>query len=96
MNAQAILAVVVVTAFITLVAIWMVAPPRGDQATMALVNALVMVVGSGFMSVLNYYFGSSSGSRDKDETISRMAPPPPLVTPRPSISTAETIARRSP
>jgi len=75
-SAQGILAVVVVGAFIILVGIWMWRPPSGDQATMALVNALVMVVGSGFMTVLNYYFGSSSGSKDKDETISRMAQTP--------------------
>jgi hypothetical protein len=94
-NAQAVLAVVVVVAFIALVAVWMVEPPQADDKIMTMVNALVMMVGTGFLTVVNYYFGSSAGSKDKDEVIARAtlppaeipAPPPaaPAARPRPSL-----------
>ena len=41
-------------------------------------NDVVMVlagtIGSGFMTVLNYYFGSSRGSQSKDDTIAKQLP----------------------
>ena len=63
---QNILSLGVSLAFVLLVWIWMVHPPTGDKDTLALLNALVMVVGSAFLAVINYHFGSSSGSKDKD------------------------------
>lgn len=42
-------------------------PQNGGEALLVILGAL----SSGFASVLNYYFGSSSSSKQKNETISR-------------------------
>lgn len=68
MTVQGILAVGLCVAFPALVLLWMIRPPTGDASSIALLNALIMVVGSAFLSVIGYYYGSSSSSKDKEET----------------------------
>jgi hypothetical protein len=51
--------------------------PEGAKETL---NIVIGVLAGGVATILNYYFGSSASSRDKDSTISTMAgnqPPPP-------------------
>lgn len=54
-----------------------------------LLNTLLGVLATGFTTVVMYYFGSSSSSRAKDETIAAQAgvpiaaPPPPAPAPAP-------------
>lgn len=76
-NVQAALALGIALSFVALVTVWMLHPPQGDEAHLSLLNALVMVVGTAFLTVVNWYFGSSAGSKDKDqsqhELLDRMA-----------------------
>ncbi|MBD2054618.1 hypothetical protein H6F88_00990 [Oculatella sp. FACHB-28] len=44
-----------------------------DDNTNSLINILIGTLTAGFSTVLGYYFGSSSGSRTKDETISQLS-----------------------
>lgn len=68
MTVQGVLAIGITIAFPALVLLWMLRPPTGDASSIALLNALIMVVGSAFLSVIGYYYGSSSSSKDKEET----------------------------
>ncbi len=45
---------------------------ENDQATTSLINILVGSLTAGYSTVLAYYFGSSSGSRSKDNTIASL------------------------
>ena len=71
-EAREVISGLIVVAFVGLVLLWMLHAPTGDPATLSLLNALIMVVGSAFTTVCNYYFGSSSGSKAKDDTIAHM------------------------
>jgi len=69
---QGIVALFIAISFVALVTLWMVHPPSGDQAVISLLNALIMVVGSAFLQVTGYFFGSSSGSKAKDDTQTKL------------------------
>ena len=80
-----VLAVAVTLGFFGLLAIQcFVEIPAANQS---LLNIMTGSLGSGWIAMLSYYFGSSSGSKDKDMTIQiqaassgKVAPiPPPLV-----------------
>lgn len=47
-----------------------------DPASSALINILVGAMTAGYSTVLGYYFGSSSGSKNKDQTIALLTHPP--------------------
>lgn len=66
-SVQGVLALGIAIAFVGLVALWMLHPPSGDKDVLALLNALIMVVGSAFLSIVNFFFGSSTGSKEKDD-----------------------------
>lgn len=70
-NAPKILATVVVVGFFGVLG-WMFkygVPKEGDEALLILLGAL----GAGFGMVLSYYFGSSSGSAQKNTIMEKMA-----------------------
>jgi hypothetical protein len=65
---------------------------QNDQTTTSLINILVGSLTAGYSTVLAYYFGSSAGSRNKDNTIAGLtadagisavsaAPPSPPILP---------------
>ncbi len=50
--------------------IWMLtAPPYGDQSVVTLLNVLIGALVAGFTAVINFWLGSSQGSRDKDKAV---------------------------
>lgn len=67
LSVQGSLAIGVGVSFVGLVLLWMLRPPEGDPASLSLLNALVMVVGTSFLTVVNWYFGSSSESKTKGD-----------------------------
>jgi FtsH-binding integral membrane protein len=68
------LAFLVTGAFILVVFGWMFFPPKAsDAGSLAVLNTLTGVLGTSFVSIMTFYFGSSKGSKDKDDTISQMA-----------------------
>lgn len=89
-DTQKILAFVIVIAFIVVILLWMFFPPGGTQGTLAVLNTLVgALVGMAGM-VGTFYFGSSRGERNKDNTIvslSQTPPAPPAATPSSSSPT---------
>lgn len=69
---QNCLAIMVTIGFFGIVVGWMYQPPQGDGASIAVLNTLTGMMGSAFLGVITYFFGSSSGSREKDDTIKNL------------------------
>jgi len=69
---QNCLAIMVSLGFFAIIIGWMYQPPQGDPATLAVLNTLTGMMGSAFLAIITYFFGSSSGSREKDDTIKQM------------------------
>jgi hypothetical protein len=68
------LALGITGAFILVIFGWMFFPPKAaDAGSLAVLNTLTGVLGTAFVSIMTFYFGSSKGSKDKDDTISQMA-----------------------
>lgn len=74
--AQYFLALVVMVAFLAVIVIWIFHPPTGEAGQLAVLNTLVGALGAAFGMVVSYFFGSSSGSQQKDETINTLASVP--------------------
>ena len=70
MTTQPWIAFIVVFAFISLLGGLMLLPPVGDAQ---LLNTFFGILAAGFTQVVSFYFGSSSGSAKKDETISQLS-----------------------
>jgi hypothetical protein len=62
--------------FGAVITLWMLRPPTGTEGTMAMLNALLGSLVTITVGAVGYYFGSSSGSQQKDDTISAMAAAP--------------------
>lgn len=69
---QNCLAIMVTVGFFTIIVGWMYYPPKGDGASLAVLNTLTGMMGAAFLAIITYFFGSSSGSKDKDDTIRQM------------------------
>lgn len=67
-NMMAILAVIGVFAPLTLLSILIY---KGEEPTALVAGFIGMILGS-YPMIFNYYFGSSSGSKSKQETIDKM------------------------
>jgi hypothetical protein len=65
-----IISMVVVMGFFAVFAAFVMLPIKGDQTT---INMLVGAVISAFTSVLNYFVGTTSGSKSKDATLANIA-----------------------
>jgi hypothetical protein len=72
-DTQKLLAFILVIAFIVIVLIWMFRPPAGDAGAIAVLNTLVGTLGGFTAAVVTFYFGSSKGSKDKDDTLGDIA-----------------------
>jgi hypothetical protein len=65
-----LLALVITTMFGGVIAILLLHPPTLSEGTTALVNVAFGILASGTGLAWGYYFGSSSSSQKKDDTIS--------------------------
>jgi uncharacterized protein YcbK (DUF882 family)/soluble lytic murein transglycosylase-like protein len=66
----------VVVTFTLIICVLIVNPPKKDdlnQGYQSLINVLVGALAAGYSTVLGYYFGSSVGSRGKDQSIATFA-----------------------
>lgn len=70
---QGMIAFLVTVAFILIILVWMFFPPKGDAGSIAVLNTLVGSLAAAFGMVVSYFYGSSSGSKDKDDTIKAMS-----------------------
>lgn len=76
-DTQKILAFIVVCSFIIVLFILTLFPPKGmDQTMLTLVNVLLGALVAKFSSVVDYYFGSSRSSTNKDSMIAALTTPP--------------------
>lgn len=69
-DTQCVLAFLLNGAFIAVIFVWIFHPPAADAASTAVLNTLVGTLGGMAGMVDTFYFGSSKGSKDKDDTIS--------------------------
>lgn len=71
---QHVVAVMVLCAYIALVGVlcWHSVPPENKEP----LEIVLGVMGTAFGGVIGYYFGSTSASREKDQTISNLATAP--------------------
>ena len=53
--------------------LWFLTRHEVAQASRDLMNIMIGTLGSAWVSVITYYFGSSAGSRDKDATINKLS-----------------------
>jgi len=74
LSIQNCLAIMVTLGFFGIIVGWMYQPPQGDGASIAVLNTLTGMMGAAFTGIITYFFGSSSGSHEKDETIKQMVP----------------------
>lgn len=72
-DTQRLLAFIIITAFIIVIIIWLFHAPTGDAGSIAVLNMLMGSLASLAGMVATFYFGSSKGSKDKDDTISSIA-----------------------
>lgn len=70
---QNILALVIVVGFIGMMLFWTVVPPPENPSVLGMMQILLGLLGAAATAVTSYYFGSSSGSKDKDTTIGDIA-----------------------
>jgi uncharacterized membrane protein len=71
-NTQQVITFALVFAFIAVIFIWMIWPPKViDQSAMTVVNMLLGALVAKFTTIIDFFFGSSQGSKAKDESQSR-------------------------
>jgi predicted lipid-binding transport protein (Tim44 family) len=71
-NTQQIIAYALVFSFIGVIFVWMLMPPKVvDQAALTVVNMLLGALVAKFTTIIDFFFGSSQGSKAKDESQSR-------------------------
>lgn len=62
--------VIVVIGFVTLMSLWLFHPPTSDPALLSVLNIMVGTLASAFGAVVQYWLGSSAGSKQKDDSLS--------------------------
>ncbi len=101
---QSTLALLVSFGFLSIIFVLIFIPPKDEQISTVLINLLGNLATVVAM-VFGYFFGSSSGSNKKDETISTMALSPVVsgkngisvaVPPVPGVTTVQTTTTVEP
>ena len=74
-----VIAFSLVGAFIAVIFVWMLHPPQGlDQVALGIINMLIGALVAKMTTVVDFYLGSSEGSKAKDDaqsrTIERLTP----------------------
>ncbi len=70
---QTLLAFIIIVAFVTMIAALMVLPVPAETSSIQLINTFMGLLAGMAASVVSYYFGSSTTSKTKDETIQRLS-----------------------
>ncbi len=71
-DTQQSIAFVIIGSTIVIILIWLFRPPTGTEGAMAVLNNLMGALLAAFGMVVAFYFGSSKGSKDKDEANTKM------------------------
>ena len=71
-NTQQVIAYVLVGAFIIVIFGWMFFPPKSlDQAALSIINMLIGALVAKMTTVVDFFLGSSEGSKAKDDAQNR-------------------------
>ena len=69
-HAPIVVSILVVAGFLAVVFIWLVRPLQSQsEGVLTVVNILVGSLGTAFSQTVQYWLGSSAGSKNKDEII---------------------------
>lgn len=86
---------IVPAAYIGIVVLWLLHPPDAKPEVLSVLNTMIGILGAAMGVVISFFFGSNSGSKAKDDTISTMAvnaassaPLQTLTTPLPTTTGA--------
>lgn len=72
-NTQQVISYSLVFSFIAVIFVWMIFPPKSiDQSVMTVVNMLLGALVAKFTTIIDFFFGSSQGSKDKDDAQNKM------------------------
>lgn len=70
---QNTLAILITIGFFGVFGAWMYLPPHAENVgALATLNQLTGAIVVAFAGIVSYFFGSSSGSKEKDDTIKNM------------------------
>lgn len=70
---QNTLALVIVVSFVGMMVFWTLVPPPDNPNVLGMMQVLLGLLGAAATAVTAYYFGSSTGSKEKDTTIGEIA-----------------------
>jgi hypothetical protein len=65
-----IVSIIATVAFVAVLILWALKPPSVSSDVL---SVLVGALAAGYIQTLNFWFGSSSGSKDKDKAISSLS-----------------------
>lgn len=89
MSVQPVLALLVVLSFVAVIAGLMLEPIKADTSAYQLINTFVGMLATMASMVVSYYFGSSSASKTKDDTINMLSggtgTSPPIANGKPKV-----------
>lgn len=72
-NTHQVIAYALVFSFIGVIFAWMIFPPKVvDQTALTVVNMLLGALVAKFTTIVDFFFGSSQGSKDKDDATNKM------------------------
>ncbi len=69
-----VVSLVATVAFVAVLMLWVIRPPQLNNDVL---NVLIGALTTGYVQTLNYWFGSSSSSKQKDRTIATLSTPAP-------------------
>lgn len=89
-DTQQIIAYLLVGGFIVVIFGWMFLPPKNlDQSALSIINMLIGALVAKMTTVVDFFLGSSEGSKAKDDaqtrTIERLTTPPVNGKPPPTL-----------
>lgn len=71
-----IIGLAVIVIFAAVLGVYLIVPPKLDEGQSAVVQLLIGVLSGSVTTVLGYHYGSSSGSKKKDEALAEIAKMP--------------------
>lgn len=76
-----ILSLLIIVGFFTIIVLFLNRPPTMTEATLSIVSLLIGKLSSAFDTAVQYYLGSSAGSRDKNEMLKQVINEKQVVVP---------------
>lgn len=78
-NTREIIGFAVIVIFAIVLGVYLIRPPTLDEGQSAVVNLLIGALIGSVTTVIGFHYGSSSGSKEKDEALIEVAKMPTTV-----------------